>query len=530
MNQIKRVSRGILSRIELFLLLIALMLNAPFIYATEKVPGVTKEYSATNYPPGTPLTLESVFTPAISSHLFVPGAVTYTFSSGIGGQDDAINRISFCLGGNATCSTCNVPTLTLTAGTPLPYTLAGTTYGISPDAINAYLNASGFLTGTYYIGLDVQSQDFTCNTLSAYCSTNLDSTAQPLCIEAQYDSVTPGNTTLTRIDSGTAELTIAKTLYAYVSDGSGSVYQCAVDAAGELSGTCTATSSLNGAHGITFGVSSDGTVNAYVATNTANAYRCTVNPATGALNGGSCVAVIIDAGIEVGGVTIAASGQGNFLYVTSVDPGNVYRCQLAADGSFTTGDCSTTGTPPGGLWQGPASLNFGLTKLTSTTYPQFAYIPGVQGPNGKISKCPYAPDTNTLGACTETPISSAPLWTPSSIVISAVNNNWYAYVGTSGGVLYVCDYDITTGELNGASCGQTPSVPPSGWAPYSIASATVSGVLYGYVASPGGDRKVYKCTIDVSGGITNADFTSCSETPSSAAPWTLPLNITFAYF
>jgi hypothetical protein len=508
--------------LSLLILTVSLVTSTSIIYANTYPYTSIEQINAVSPMTNSSLMLSSILRPASSKELFGVSSVTYIFRGAVA---DSINYLQFCTATDNTCTSCNVPFLTITAGTPIPYTIAGTTWKINSDAINAYLSAANFAAGTYNIGLYLQSAAVSCG--GSYCSTNQDSSLDKLCIQAIYDPALPANTLVTRTDNGDAVLGNPKDLYAYVTDASaGFVYQCPVDTAGEISNICVSTAILNPSS-ITFGTSANGTINAYVPSiSTSTVTRCIVTPATGNL--GSCTPVTTPATF-LSGATVAMISQGNnYLYLTDTSgAGAVYKCTLATDGTFTTGDCSSTGTPPNASWQSPTELIFGLTKVNSTTYPQYAYTTGSSGsPLGLITKCPYNPITGELGTCTETPLASLPVGLPTGMAINAAGTSWYAYAAIGSDGLTKCNYDITSGELTSGSCVSTPSVPPSGWHPYGVNFATINGTLFGYVASPT-DHLVYKCPVDTS----NGEFLVCNPTPTASAPWTGdPIYITFAYF
>ncbi len=136
------------------------------------------------------------------------GSLSYTFS-GCTTATCTINNIQLCGATDNTCSNCNTSPLTITTGTAISYSNSGTSYGISPASIAAYLNYSGVGEGTYNIGLYVQSAQQNCSSSTAYCSSNQDNTNHLLCMQATYNSGSV--TALAQTDTGIAPLNMPAT-------------------------------------------------------------------------------------------------------------------------------------------------------------------------------------------------------------------------------------------------------------------------------------------------------------------------------
>ncbi len=128
-------------------------------------------------------------------------SLSYTFS---GATADTINMIRLCNATDATCSTCNTNFTIITAGTPIPYTTSGTSYGISATSVAAYLATQGLPAGSYNIGMYVQSTTANCS--GSDCCTNNDNAGMPhaLCIQATYSG--GAVTALAQSDNGSAVL------------------------------------------------------------------------------------------------------------------------------------------------------------------------------------------------------------------------------------------------------------------------------------------------------------------------------------
>ena len=170
----------------------ALILNgAPIAHATPLPPEDER------------LTLSALFKPISHDNTrFGVSSLHYTFSGAI---SDTINTIRLCNATDATCGTCNTAFTIITAGTPIPYSTGGTTYGVSPASVAAYLASQSMAAGSYNIGVYVQSS--TSNCTGSKCSTNTGSNAHLLCMQATYSG--GAVTALAQSDNGNAVLNTA---------------------------------------------------------------------------------------------------------------------------------------------------------------------------------------------------------------------------------------------------------------------------------------------------------------------------------
>ena len=146
------------------------------------------------------LTLSAFFKPISHNKTrFGVNSLHYIFS---GATADTINTIRLCNATDATCGTCNTAFTLITAGTSIPYSTGGTTYGVSAASVAAYLAGQSMGNGSYNIGMYVQSSTANCS--GSYCSTNTGSNAHLLCMQATYSGGTV--TALAQSDNGNAVL------------------------------------------------------------------------------------------------------------------------------------------------------------------------------------------------------------------------------------------------------------------------------------------------------------------------------------
>ncbi|OYV56738.1 MAG: hypothetical protein B7X00_00105, partial [Legionella sp. 21-45-4] len=143
-----------------------------------------------------------------SSKIQAGDFLSFTFNGSSAGN---INYLQLCTASSGTdCTTCNTNITPITSGTALPYASGGTTYGMNTSAIAAYLTQNSASSGTYYIGLYVQSQELACNSGASYCSSNADTAGGRLCFSVDYDASTPAASNLALVNNtGVAPLTTA---------------------------------------------------------------------------------------------------------------------------------------------------------------------------------------------------------------------------------------------------------------------------------------------------------------------------------
>ena len=160
-------------------------------------------------PTQSPMTLSSFFMPAGAGLKLGVSSASYAFTGSSSGH---INYIKLCQATDNTCGSCQALYAVMNTGTPIPYP---NTYGVNPLSYAAYIQnniqpSDG--TGTYYIGMYVQSEETACNDNTSYCSTDHDypdSGNHFLCVAA--NATTSGGVvsinSLTQEDNGTVNLT-----------------------------------------------------------------------------------------------------------------------------------------------------------------------------------------------------------------------------------------------------------------------------------------------------------------------------------
>ena len=409
------------------------------------------------------LALDTFFKPTLQNEsLLGVGSIDYTFS---GSSADTINYIQLCKATDNTCSICGVPYTTITSGTPLPYSTGGTNYRISPSSVQAYLSTNGFASGTYYIGMYVQSTNFKCpsSTPTAYCSASKDSSTSPLCMQVVY--VGSSVTELTRLDNGNVLLNTLASPYAYVTAQDNTISKCPVNADGSL-GTCVSAgntgATVNGPWSIAVNPSNTMAYIANLAGN--NILGCPIT-ATGSM--GACFTALTGLNNPQG---IYINAAGTFAYVANTVANTVLKCPIKTDGTFDT--CSSTGTIPGlstpFAFQGPHGIminplgtsayvanadNSTVTWCSVTADGSFTncintVTTGLSAPIGlvinsagtiayidnhtgnSVMKCSIGGD-GSLSSCVNAGNSSG----------VAFNNPYYMALNISGTVLYVVNYN-----------------------------------------------------------------------------------------
>lgn len=391
-----------------------------FLTVTMLLSGIQLTYAATPSDTskkiaihsGKSLTLSSMFKPLTQNQdFFDASSLSYTFSGSI---SDTINYVRLCKATDGTCSSCNIPFRVINSGTPIPYSTSGTTYGVSPTSIAAYLQGGGLTAGSYNIGVYVQSTSFNCSSSSAYCSTNQGTNTQLLCMQATYDGTNV--TTLTQSDNGQALLGTSAVPFAYVcnSNSVSTVSKCPVNSDGTL-GTCTDSGNSGTAFNNPFGIAFNppGTF-AYVS----NFGSTTVSKCP--INSDGTFGVCADSG--AGAVFnqpagIAFNSSGNFAYVINTN-NTVSTCPVDSSGAF--GTCTNSGVVA------TLSAPIGIAINQSST---FAYI-GNQT-NSTVSKCPLSAD-GTFGVCTDSGAGAV------------FNGTRYPILNHAGTIAYVTSADSNT--------------------------------------------------------------------------------------
>lgn len=267
--------------------------------------------------------------------------------------------------------------------------------------------------------------------------------------------------------------------------------------------------------GVTYGYALDGT---------GLVYQCAIN-ADKTFSSCNSVASLPPAFSWQGRSIEFATFNAQYAYI--VDPGNnvVYQCGLTAGGDFV--NCQQ-GLSPFYL---PTMAPYEISFATSTLGVKQAYITdaGSGVGFGFVLMCLMNND-GSFNTCAQTPASGAPGWIPYDVTFTEVNGTQYAYVSDNGsgppGHVYQCPLN-SDGTFVNAGCVQTPANDNTltNWYPYSVTFQTVNGVKYAYVVNNSGALigNLYKCDVDAATGL----FSNCVMTPGTLPGVWQPADITF---
>ena len=441
------------------------------------------------------LTISSMFIPkAQDKSLFGINSLSYTFS---GTTADTINYVRLCQATEPTCSSCNAPFASITAGTPISFASAGTTYGINPGSIAAYLSSVGSASGSYNIGLYVQATNFNCSSSTAYCSTNSDSIAHALCMQATYNGTSV--TALSQSDNGQVLLNVASVPFAYVTNttGANTVLKCPINSDGAF-GAC-ADSGVGAVFNTPRGIAiSPKRTFAYVNNNgNSTVSKCPIN-SDGTF--GTCT----DSGRTGTAFNsprgIAINPKGTFAYVANNN--SVSKCPINSDGTF--GACADSGNS--------GTTFSGLQGIAINLAGTFAYV--VNSPVSTVSKCPINAD-GTFGSCTDSGRTGAAFNLPRYIVLN--NSNTIAYVSNSG------SNTVSKCPINGdgtfGACADSGNSGTAFSSPQGIA-INFAGT-FAYMAN-NSTNSVLKCPINSDG-----TFGACAGSGNSGVAFNQPVGIAF---
>lgn len=464
---------------DLFLTITILLTSIQFIHAAKLSDTSTKS-----------LTFSSMFRPKAQGESFLGiSSLSYTFS---GTTADSINYVRLCQATDNTCSSCNTPFASITAGTPIPFASSGTTYGINPASIAAYLSSTDSSAGSYNIGLYVQSTSFNCSSSTAYCSTNSDSSSHALCMQATYSGTSV--TALAQSDNGQVILNVASVPFAYVTNnanGVKTVLKCPISNDGTF-GACADSgvgAVFNSPRGIAINPSR---TFAYVNNNNNTVSKCSISS-----NGtfGAC-------GNTGTGFTtprgIAINPKGTFAYVANSS--SVSKCPINSDGTF--GTCADSG----------GTSVSGLQGIAINSTGTFAYV--IYSAANTIAKCPINAD-GTLGACVDSGSTGTAFNLPRYIALN--NSGTIAYVSNSGSntvskcLIYS---DGTFGICINSGNSGTAFNSPQGIA------INFAGT-FAYVSNSG-NNSVSKCPINGDG-----TFGACTGSGNSGITFSAPVGIAF---
>jgi hypothetical protein len=204
--------------------------------------------------------------------------------------------------------------------------------------------------------------------------------------------------------------------YAYVADELGnSVYRCLVDSTGSFVENACITLPTVGApsgwqpSGVSF-ARFNGQQYAYVTDETGHVFRCGLN-ADGRFADNACevtpaTGAPVDWEPEM--IVFAAFSGVTYAYVVDED-GAIFRCSLELDGRLSNGGCVATPAVGAPHWQ-PESLSF--AKVAGV---QYAYIADIDN-SGFIYRCQINADGSFSDySCIATPTLSAPAWDAAAI-------------------------------------------------------------------------------------------------------------------
>lgn len=209
--------------------------------------------------------------------------------------------------------------------------------------------------------------------------------------------------------------TVNAVQYGYVTDiNVGKIYQCFLNSAGNFT-SCTAMPtnvSFSAPYAIDFAVV-NGVQYAYIGdAGNAQVYQCTLNN-DGTFNICSATPMENTNGWIPYGIDFATTNGVQYAYVadngTSPTTGHIYKCTLNSNGTFNT--CSTTPEEnvPTDSWV-PSDIAFATVNGT-----QYAYVPCYQANLGNLYRCDLTAD-GSLDACISTPVPMPfPNWTPFGI-------------------------------------------------------------------------------------------------------------------
>ena len=438
------------------------------------------------------LTINSLFKKHQNNDELITAA-HYTFSGAIANK---INYVQLCQATDSTCRSCDAGFSVINSGTPAPYSRTGTTYGINPTAIANYLTGHGFGAGTYNINLYVQSQNLVCQSASAYCSSDIDSNGNLLCMQAVYDGTNVMS--LTQIDDGNSTLTGPAKLYLYPADpNTHNIFRCTMNHDGTIN-ACDAATGTGGTppnwtpYALEFATINSVTYaySAQVSTFPGSVFKCAVN--TDGSFSNCANTPLTQPGWMPYGLRVATIGGTQYMYLSD-QLGNVNKCNITINGALEKcGVTKPTNFTPD--WQ-PVGLAFTMINKKQHMY--------IADDRGSVFFCDLQLNGN-LQICNITPVSSAPVWRPARIIFAISNLVKYAYVSdTTNNKIYKCTLNVD-GSFN--LCNVTPIANSPQWSPHGMEDRIVNGIHYLYVSDAVGGN-LYQCTIDLNGELTNCQIT-----------------------
>lgn len=463
-------------------------------------------------PTRSPLSLSSFYLPA-DTRLALGASYAFTGSS-----SGHINYIKLCQATDNTCSSCKAPYTVINQGTPISYPQI---YSVNPLSYAAYIKNSiqpSDGTGTYYIGMYVQSEETACNSNTSYCSTDRDSGNHFLCVAA--NATTTGGVvsinSLTQEDNGTVNLNIptAVNQHAYVIQQANSmILLCMInDTNGNLN-TCGSTTTPAGTlwstpQAIAFANKSltGNTQYAYITDTAGSVFQCGVN-VDGTLTSCAATPTSNPGWISPAGIAFATVGGAQYAYVTDASflP-NVFTCLVGSDGTFS--NCQQQTNAPGYSWSQPQFIN------TATFNAPYAYIYDVS--TVKLTQCPLQND-GSFATCSANAEGSSSV-SGFSVTTININNGSYNYlfepqnqaVPTIGVIEWLL-------ESNGSISGSSEVYDGGGifTAPAGLTFSSYNSTPYAYVTNTDPSSSVLsQCGLTFNPANSQVIFTSCAATPT----------------
>jgi hypothetical protein len=203
--------------------------------------------------------------------------------------------------------------------------------------------------------------------------------------------------------------------------------------------------------------------------------------------------------------------------------GVIYQCTLNTtthEGLFNA--CTATPSTSAPVWT-PRTIAFATTTVGITS-SQYAYVADVSGHHVYQCSLNTIGTVETLNTCAITPAFNEPSWEPESVTLATVNSTQYAYVSDSlNEQIWRCAL-TSDGALDGLSCMTTPASGAPSWHPAGVAFATINQTQYAYVADE--QSTVWQCPLESDGLFVSSGCLNMSA--ASSTSFQTPLGITFA--
>lgn len=310
----------------------------------------------------------------------------------------------------------------------------------------------------------------------------------------------------------TTASTPSGTTYAYIDDYDGNIYKCGVNGATGALINCVKNNPESGVnieswvpYNITFN-SSNGTLYGYISDYNGSIYQCGVNTSNGNLT--NCTTTPSNSPwTNPTGVTFNVKNGVNYTYISDFT-GSVYQCNVDNVGGFY--DCHTTPSTSVPSWEPYSVLAFN----SNSTY---TYVTDYN----EIYKCNLG-ESGGLFNCAITPSSGTPPWSPNGVTLDSTNGINYGYVSDESGVLFKCNIESVTGNFSGCSANESPEGGwiPYAVTFYTVNQVKYAYVLDQLPYSGSGDYygTVFQCLVTESGSLTSCIITPASGAPTNWLP------------